>query len=134
MQQSLESVTEQLKADAAYSEEITQKAEESSVRVKTLEEAILEMGKDKKETMKIISNQKHKIEKLQKQNDMFRKFYARNMADKRPEQTDEVDQVFRDFQEAFNAKDNFIDRNMQELKGVVNNSLKNKFAGAPEDD
>ena len=134
MQQSLESVTEQLKADAAYSEEITQKAEESSVRVKTLEEAILEMGKDKKETMKIINNQKHKIEKLQKQNDMFRKFYARNMADKRPEQTDEVDQVFRDFQEAFNAKDNFIDRNMQELKGVVNNSLKNKFAGAPEDD
>ena len=92
------------------------------------------MGKDKKETMKIISNQKHKIEKLQKQNDTFRKFYASNMADKRPEQADEVDQVFGNFQEAINAKDNFIDRNMQELKGVVNNSLKNKFAGTPEDD
>ena len=50
MQQSLESVTEQIKADAEYAEEITQKAEESTVRVKTLEEAILEMGKDKKET------------------------------------------------------------------------------------
>ena len=91
------------------------------------------MGKDKKETMKIIGNQKHKIEKLQKQNDTFRKFYARNMADKRPEQADEVDKVFSNFQEAINAKDNFIDRNMQELKGVVNNSLKNKFTGTPED-
>ena len=56
MQQSLESVTEKLKEDAEYAEQITQKAEESTVRVKTLEEAILEMGKDKKEAMKVIGS------------------------------------------------------------------------------
>ena len=58
---------------------------------------------------------------------MFRKFYARNMADKRVEQVEEVDGVYKDFSEAVNTKDNFIERNMDTLKGVVNNSLKNKF-------
>ena len=58
---------------------------------------------------------------------MFRKFYARNMADDRPEQCEEVDEVFKDFQEALNKKDNFIERNMDTLTGVVNTSLKNKF-------
>ena len=37
------------------------------------------------------------MEKLTEQNDMFRKFYARNMADDRPEQCEEVDEVFKDF-------------------------------------
>ena len=58
---------------------------------------------------------------------MFRKFYARNMADDRPEQCEEVDEVFKDFSEALNKKDSFIERNMDTLKGVVNNKLQNKF-------
>ena len=94
MREATSSLTEQLKYDAEYTQEITQKAEEQSDRVHALEDSILVMHKEHKDAKRTIDNQQIKIEKLQKQNDMFRKFYARNMADNRPEQLEEVDEVF----------------------------------------
>ena len=70
-----------------------------------------------------IAAQKTKITKMEGENDMFRKFYARNMADKRQEQTAEIEMVFKDFNKAFQTKDNFINRGMQDLSGLVQDHL-----------
>ena len=54
---------------------------------------------------------------------MFRKFYARNMADDRPEHTSEIEDVYKDLGKAFLSKGNFINRGMEELSSVINSHL-----------
>ena len=70
-----------------------------------------------------IASQSTKMAKMESENDMFRKFYSRNMADQRQEQTAEIELVFKDFNKAVQTKDNFINRGMQDLSGIVNDHL-----------
>ena len=51
---------------------------------------------------------------------MFRKFYARNQADDRAEHTAEINEVFKDFSLAVKTKENFINRGMKDLSGIIN--------------
>ena len=60
---------------------------------------------------------------------MFRKYYVRNMADNSAEQTAEIEAVFHDFSKAQKLNGNFIDREIDGLKDIVNDYLKmeNRF-------
>ena len=76
-----------------------------------------------------MESQNTKIAKLESENEVFRKFYSRNQADARLEHTAEIEHVFHDFGKAIKTKDNFINRGMKELSGIVNDHLKveNRF-------
>ena len=56
---------------------------------------------------------------MEGENDLFRKFYSRNLADERQEQTAEIELVYKDLNKAFKMKDNFINRGMKDLSGVI---------------
>ena len=45
------------------------------------------------------------------------------MADDRVEHAAEIDEVYQDFAKAFNTKDNFINRGLEDLTGVINENL-----------
>ena len=45
------------------------------------------------------------------------------MADERKEQTAEIELVYQDLNKAFKMKDNFINRGMQDLSGVIQENL-----------
>ena len=73
--------------------------------------------------------QNKKLEKLQGENDLFRKFYVSNVADSSEEHKAEIERVFSDFTAAAKTTGNFIRREIDQLKGVVDDNLKieNKF-------
>ena len=66
---------------------------------------------------------------MEGENDLFRKFYSRNLADERQEQTAEIELVYKDLNKAFKMKDNFINRGMKDLSGVIkaNLAIENRF-------
>ena len=74
-------------------------------------------------------SQNRKIEDLSAENETFRKYYVRNMADNTAEHNTEIEQVFHDFGKAVKTRENFIDREIDNLKGVVDEYLKveNRF-------
>lgn len=55
---------------------------------------------------------------------MFRKYYVRNQADISEEHQQEIEQVFNDFGKALKQKGNFINREIESLKGIVDDYLK----------
>ena len=62
-----------------------------------LEEEVRQMREQLRKAHSTMNSQKQRIGKLESENELYRKFYVRNMADDRVEQTAEIEHVFSDF-------------------------------------
>jgi len=75
-------------------------------------------------TLSLLDQLKNKYAMQRDLNQMYRRFYARNVADqiKKEDFDHNVDTMFKDFNVAMGSKDNFIAENMHGLEQLVDQS------------
>ena len=71
----------------------------------------------------MIYDQGKKISSLEQENELFRKFYSRNIGDNSQEHLAEIELVYKDLNKALKTRGNFINRGMKELSGIVREHL-----------
>lgn len=109
---SVKRAKEQLQEDEIKEIELTQRNKSVSSKLGEARDELWNVKTELRKAKLTVTSQKTKLEKLEAENDLFRKFYARNLGDERQEQTAEIELVYKDLNKAFNLKDNFINRGM----------------------
>ena len=102
---------------------MTEKSKHATGSLNQAEEELRKVKAQLKKAQDQIYNQNKKIAGLEQENEVFRKFYSRNLGDNSQEHIAEIELVYKDLNKALKTRGNFINRGMKELSGLVKEHL-----------